>query len=698
MKKIKLFALTALFCAMGTNAFAAAENGKSATKLFTFDWTVDGTAKTAVITGFVSELDDEFKTAVAIPDSVTDATDAKKKYAVTGIGENAFSGQPIKTITFTAPVKDGYTGVAEIKPGAFAGTNITELNLANTVIKKVENLFGTVIKVDEKGKPTKEDIVNTKLAKVTLPASVTEIAENAFANCTALATIDLTKATELATINAGAFAGCPLKALDLSKNTKVTSLAEKTLLDGSKFKVSTVETVTLHKAFTKLNGNLTADVNLTAVNGLGDKDDKFEIAENEFNGCTALTTINTKYVKAFGKKAFLNCSALTAIDLTSATSLAESTFEATGLTTVTFPAENLTSIPTNCFFQCADLKEVIFTAKDKKTAVDTISTLAFGYTAIESITIPEASEKLVLEAKAFANCTSLKDFTFASTADYDSLNYKFDDAAFFRCSDVKFHTTANFAEKYAEKTSKELPNGPTNVTFDYNTDNSVAFDVKPIEGKSGKYYVKWYAADAAIKVKASEAKVYAAYLEGDNTLNMIRYKADADGYSVIAKADAAIIITENAELKYEAAATTDKSTSWMGTASAEYTDPETLSAGQNALKYVTAETTLSALQLACTDDSYEVYGFMKTGGFQKITTGNKIPKGTVFVFAKEPAAGGRLNVVWRDENGNIEEQTTAIETVKTVTEDGAAYNAAGQQVRAGYKGLVIKNGKKFIVK
>jgi len=30
--------------------------------------------------------------------------------------------------------------------------------------------------------------------------------------------------------------------------------------------------------------------------------------------------------------------------------------------------------------------------------------------------------------------------------------------------------------------------------------------------------------------------------------------------------------------------------------------------------------------------------------------------------------------------------------------DGAAYNLAGQKVNAGYKGLVIKNGKKVIVK
>lgn len=44
--------------------------------------------------------------------------------------------------------------------------------------------------------------------------------------------------------------------------------------------------------------------------------------------------------------------------------------------------------------------------------------------------------------------------------------------------------------------------------------------------------------------------------------------------------------------------------------------------------------------------------------------------------------------------------TTAINTVKAAeaAADGAAYNLAGQKVNAGYKGLVIKNGKKVIVK
>ena len=44
-------------------------------------------------------------------------------------------------------------------------------------------------------------------------------------------------------------------------------------------------------------------------------------------------------------------------------------------------------------------------------------------------------------------------------------------------------------------------------------------------------------------------------------------------------------------------------------------------------------------------------------------------------------------------------EVTAIEAVKTVEQnDAPAYNLAGQRTAAGYKGLVIKNGKKYFLR
>ena len=42
---------------------------------------------------------------------------------------------------------------------------------------------------------------------------------------------------------------------------------------------------------------------------------------------------------------------------------------------------------------------------------------------------------------------------------------------------------------------------------------------------------------------------------------------------------------------------------------------------------------------------------------------------------------------------------TAIETVEAApAKDNALYNVAGQKVNASYKGIVIKNGKKYLLK
>jgi hypothetical protein len=47
-----------------------------------------------------------------------------------------------------------------------------------------------------------------------------------------------------------------------------------------------------------------------------------------------------------------------------------------------------------------------------------------------------------------------------------------------------------------------------------------------------------------------------------------------------------------------------------------------------------------------------------------------------------------------------DEQSAGVETVKVAdkTNNGAIYNLSGQRVNNSFKGLVIKSGKKFVVK
>ena len=88
---------------------------------------------------------------------------------------------------------------------------------------------------------------------------------------------------------------------------------------------------------------------------------------------------------------------------------------------------------------------------------------------------------------------------------------------------------------------------------------------------------------------------------------------------------------------------------------------------------------------------FEDYGLL----WSKFKATRTLPGGTFYLTAPK-AASARLNVVWLD---GSEEDATAIQTVKKANaENGAIYNLAGQKVNAAYKGVVIKDGKKYIQK
>ncbi len=96
--------------------------------------------------------------------------------------------------------------------------------------------------------------------------------------------------------------------------------------------------------------------------------------------------------------------------------------------------------------------------------------------------------------------------------------------------------------------------------------------------------------------------------------------------------------------------------------------------------------------------SFEIFRGLYFDG-EKFTVENKVQVGDVVVVKgklttynsqAETAQGAVLVKL----NGS----TTNISAIKADSQNGAIYNIAGQKVNAGYKGLVIKNGKKFVVK
>jgi hypothetical protein len=483
-----------------------------------------------------------------------------------------------------------------------------------------------------------------------------------------------------------AFNGTALTALNFT-GTKVTELPVSLLMDGANVEYNeSLETVTLTKDFTALNGSLAACVALTAVNNLDKATAITGLADDEFAGDLLLATINTKNIKTFGARAFAACASLTSVSLAAATTLGTYTFTATGLTSVSFP-KTVPSIPEGCFYACEDLATVTF-ANDYLT-FEGIGEYAFAYTAITEIEIPACLPANTVDnlvaTKAFGGCENLEKFTYNPTTAVS--NAVVNENAFLGCSDVVFVTT----EAYMTQ-NKVAPKNTSYVEKE-----AVTMKFTPVEFKKtpGKYYVKWQNAGKKIKIKKTEAKVYDAYLdEGDKTLNMVQFKP-YNGYYYIAQNQVALIITDKADLSYEdSEKAADYHTSWI------------TPIGKQIMKIAAAdEPRLDAEEDAYTAGCDYIYGWLNSAtkgtGWGKISSGKTLPKGTLYLFANEEvAAAPGLKVVWRDENGNIEDsEVTGIEEIfSNAQENGEMFNLQGIRVNNAQKGIYIQNGKKFVVK
>lgn len=203
--------------------------------------------------------------------------------------------------------------------------------------------------------------------------------------------------------------------------------------------------------------------------------------------------------------------------------------------------------------------------------------------------------------------------------------------------------------------------------------------------------------------------VYEAYLDENATTQitsivMLPLTRDANYY--IVKAGQAVIVRAWGEGNITAEATTASDTQ-------NYYDVAGAATPKNVIKYYEQGTSYNYLDVsvdasvlndACLAGGYSYMYAVKNlatnafqwGQFQ--ATAGLMPKYTLYVythFQGENPASGRLNIIWADgEDG----EATAIETVKSAAEDGEMFNLAGQKVGANFKGVVIKNGKKVILK
>ena len=218
-------------------------------------------------------------------------------------------------------------------------------------------------------------------------------------------------------------------------------------------------------------------------------------------------------------------------------------------------------------------------------------------------------------------------------------------------------------------------------------------EITPANGVTGAttFFAKWYNA-ARYKISKTNGtatvKVYEAYVDDkDATIYMLPMAA-INGYFYIPSNDAVIV----------------KSTSTDKITVETLTDTEKLDATLNSANYtatpskrnqVWCETTAKTGAAIMTDLSKTYYAMAKPEKYglewKTFKTSAHMPENTFLITTKESSAS-RLNVVWLDEDA------TAIQGFKTKVEAGQIYNLRGEKVNASYKGIVIKDGKKYIQK
>lgn len=163
--------------------------------------------------------------------------------------------------------------------------------------------------------------------------------------------------------------------------------------------------------------------------------------------------------------------------------------------------------------------------------------------------------------------------------------------------------------------------------------------------------------------------------------DVVIYKATepADGVVTLTRVDGQVIPAGTGVFLYSAT-TGEKTLSYGGTSTADFTD--------NALKGTGSGSYTVA-------DGEMVYALVADKqAVAKVNAGVAIPANKAYLPVKATDAAKQLRIV-------LDSETTGINEVKGAEESANnqdAYNLAGQRVGKAYKGVTVKNGRKYIAK
>lgn len=460
-------------------------------------------------------------------------------------------------------------------------------------------------------------------------------------------------------------------------------------------------------------------LDLTEAENLGDAtlveaadvDTYVGIFKDAFNGtsiatldltATKISTVN-QWFETTNKK-------VTTVKLpTTVKTISASAFEGlSALETLTFaeqtaPAKYGLTINADAFKNTMKFKTLTLPAD-----VTSIKANAFEKTYLETLTINgKLADGAVAEGAFVKNGSQTLTFNY-SPAEDDEVNTAIAQAAFAAADAdvwVTFKTTTHYGNAitgYVAYAVDAKENKFYGAKLDF---TPTALSKIKVYNQGGTYsYGTFVAPDGGITIskKQNDANVmvYGAYVDDSNPVAVLMEQLHLIGGKYYIPATTPIIVKTSGTADVEYVAGVDGKDSQNYKKSTEVDGGKPVNVLQNEIKvYVGADNYAATVTPVTAGKDYII--FLKpldetTFGWAEFTDDRLIKEGQFYLEAKTPAAAG-VRVIWLD--GSEEDQVTAIKTVKGAkAENGAIFNLAGQKVNAAYKGVVIKDGKKYIQK
>lgn len=349
------------------------------------------------------------------------------------IGKNAFSGSDLTAVYLPE-------GLETIESAAFAGNT----NYYGQPMGKIRfiSLPSSLSEIGERAFAS-----NSPLNNVVIPDKITEIKKGVFGGCWNLNDVTLPK--NLTKIGDSAFDGCGF--VELKKEFFPETLIE---IGSSAFNYSIHGGTALLKKVVLPDNIKSIGVSCfqgqSSLESITFSSGMTELPKNVCSSCKKLVdVVIPNGITKIGDYAFNSTTLLSHIDLpSSVTEIGTESFSHSGLVSFTFP-KNVETIGWRCFRDCTYLKEVIFSDNLKSIMTEAF----YGCKSLEKISLPELVE--TIEGTAFYNCEKLEEVNMEGSALKtigtnafggcvslknvilsDSLQ-KIESSAFLRCSSLK---------------------------------------------------------------------------------------------------------------------------------------------------------------------------------------------------------------------------------------------------------------------